>query len=207
MAANTFRMNVYDSDLDLSDVQVARIYLKAISPDPLVTQYTLSPKPYKFKTFLYLVQEKVNDFALNRNNNFSVDLNKGSANTSIYASLVAYHDEVDLEYVRNTAINIWYDGEDKIRYDQNTLRRHMAFLIIRNLLTPQARKHLQKREELFKFGQFGDGMCYFKLIIDSVNSNKKIMYENDQNSLPQDRFHKDIPPKNADRMQLCEKKS
>ena len=42
----------------------------------------------------------------------------------------------------------------------------MGYMVIQNLLTPQAHKQLQIKDSVFKFKQYGDSVCYFKSIIE-----------------------------------------
>ena len=91
-------LNVYNADIDLGDSDSKKLYLKAIAIDLDVKKYDLSPT--NFEMFLSTLREKVNDFKLNRNNNFSLDKHCGDAGTTPeYVSLLDCYDDVDLNHM------------------------------------------------------------------------------------------------------------
>jgi len=161
-------LNVYDADINLGDSDSKKLYLKAIAVDSDVKKYDLSPT--NFEMFLNTLREKVNDFKLNRNNNFSLDKNRGAAGTTPeYVSLLDCYGDVDLNHVYNKSREVWYGNNANIQQTQDTLRRNMSYLVIRNLLTAEARQELMIHDKHFIFDEYGDGMCFFKLIVQKVN--------------------------------------
>ena len=100
-------LNIYDVDHDLSNQDSKKLYLKAIAVDSDVQKYDLSPS--NFEMFLCTLREKINDFKLNRNNNFSLDKNHGAAGTTPeYVILLDYYGDVDLTHVYNKSRDVWY---------------------------------------------------------------------------------------------------
>ena len=49
----------------------------------------------------------------------------------------------------------------------------MAYLIIRNMLTQEARKIMNQKSTTFKFSTSGDGPCLFKAIVVKVKPSTK----------------------------------
>ena len=72
------------------------------------------------------------------------------------------------------AKSIWFSGTSPtINENQDTLRRNMAYLIIRNMLTHEARKTMNQKSNTFMFSTFGDGPCLFKAIVVKVKPSTK----------------------------------
>ena len=49
----------------------------------------------------------------------------------------------------------------------------MGFLILRNLLTSDARAPLEIKERHFQVGEYGDVACLFKVIVDKINPSSR----------------------------------
>ena len=165
----TLIMNVYDNDLFISRSDDKKLYLKATTHENKVL-YDLSAK--HFDTFLESVREKIGDYALNRNHNFEVPITKDG--TTSYMPLINHYEECTMTEVFDHAKSIWFSGTSTtINENQDTLRRHMAYLIIRNMLTQEARKAMNQKSTTFMFSTFGDEPCLFKAIVIKVKPSTK----------------------------------
>ena len=131
-------MNVYNNDLFINNSEDKKLWLKATTDEPKIL-YDLSNK--NFDTFLSTVREKVGDYVLNRNNNFSVPItNNGQTNIKF---LLDHYGECSLAEVRAHAELIWINtsgGNNTHSENQDTLRRSMAYKVICNMLSPDAKK-------------------------------------------------------------------
>ena len=74
--------------------------------------------------------------------------------------------------VRHHEVSIWLtngvNGTTSIVENQDTLRRNMAYKVIRNMLTPEAKKIMLTKSTKYMFGEHGDGPCLFKAIVEKV---------------------------------------
>ena len=159
----TINMNVYNNDLYINNSEDKKLWLKANEPK---VQYDLSNK--NFNTFLAAVREKVGDYVLNQNNNFSVYISNNGQHPQT-KSLLDHYGECTMDEVYTQANNIWMPkGVTTVQENQDTLRRNMAFKIIQNMLTPEARKIMHTKSTKFMFGEHGDKTCLFKAIVVKV---------------------------------------
>ena len=186
----TLNMNVYNSDLFINNTEDKKLWLKATTDEPKVL-YDLSNK--NFDTFLASVREKVGDYVLNRNDNFSVPI---SVNGQIAQMklLLDHYGECTSAEVRHHAVSIWLtvgtNGTTNIVENQDTLRRSMAYKVIRNMLTPEAKKIMLTKSTKYMFGEHGDGPCLFKAIVEKVQPSTTMSIKALKNQLRDLSLHK-----------------
>ena len=162
----TLNMNVYNNDLFINNSEDKKLWLKATTDEPKIL-YDLSNK--NFDTFLSTVREKVGDYVLNRNNNFSVPITTNGHNQIKF--LLNHYGECSLAEVRAHAESIWINttgGNSSLNENQDTLRRSMAYKVIRNMLTPEAKKIMLTKSAKYMFEEHGDGPSFFKAIVEKV---------------------------------------
>ena len=64
---------------------------------------------------------------------------------------------------------IWiYGTSSKINENKDTLRRHIAYLFIQNMLTHEAFKAINQKSATYMISTFDDGPCPFKAIVVKV---------------------------------------
>ena len=157
-------MNIYDNDLFISNSDGKKLYLKATTHENKVL-YDLSAK--HFDTFLESVREKIGDYALNRNHNFEVPITKNGIIVSLL--IINHYGECTMTNVFDHAKYIWMpNNSTTISENQDTHRRHMAYLIVRNMQTHEACKAMNQKSTTFMISAFGDGPCLFKAIVVKV---------------------------------------
>lgn len=148
MAITQISMNVYDTDIDLSNTDDKKMYLGATTPNLDDVKFDLITA--KFHIFISTFTEKVDDYVLNRSGALTVEVTDGKGNTEAKNLLDCYGD-ITAEEFEQQATEIWMDKTDSAnvitRQNQETLRCHMAYLIMSNLLTSEARKQLAIKEK------------------------------------------------------------
>ena len=85
--------------------------------------------------------------------------------------LLDHYGEYSLAEVRAHAESIWINtsgGNNTHNENQDTLRRSMAYKVIRNMLTPDAKKIMLTKSNKYMFGEHGDGPSFFKAIVEKV---------------------------------------
>ena len=102
-------MNVYNNNIDLSNADDKKLFLKATTPDSDDIKYDLSTA--KFHLFLAVFKEKVNLFALRRHKLLTVRLVDPDG-APIEKTLFRCYGEISLNDVVNQAVTVWYDRKD-----------------------------------------------------------------------------------------------
>lgn len=128
-------LNPYDKDMDLKDKDDKELYLAAIKPRKGEDTYNLSND--KFEAFTTKLARKVQEFCLNRDNSFSAEVTRNG--TNVVQNINACYGEITLTDLATQARAVWIDATTgDVKTDKNTIRRHMAFQVIANLLTDNA---------------------------------------------------------------------
>ena len=123
---------------------------------------TLTTSPLKkIENFISKVTRKVNEFCLDCDHNFSAS--KTVNGSQVYQRITACYDDFDAATLRTQVEATWLNATSgDVEVNHRTIRHHMAYQVICNLLTDSAMTDVLLDEKYFQVGNYQNSVLFIK---------------------------------------------